>query len=105
MKKQTFSSVWDAIEDSKEQALNLKVRSRLMSALCEELNRRHLSQPKAALLLGVTQPRISDLKRGRVDLFSIDTLINMLGTLETPVSIEIKKGVVEVHGRAICVSA
>jgi predicted XRE-type DNA-binding protein len=97
MKKQTFSSVWDAIEDSKEQALNLKVRSRLMSALCEELKRRKLSQPKAAQILGVTQPRISDLQRGRVDLFSIDTLINMLGTLETPISIEITNGAVEVQ--------
>ena len=37
-----------------------------------------LTQVQAARRFGVTQPRISDLKRGKVDLFSIDTLVNML---------------------------
>jgi len=40
-----------------------------------------LKQAEAADLLGVTQPRVSDLMRGRIDLFSIDTLIDMLGRL------------------------
>ena len=89
MKKQTFGSVWDAIENSKEQALNLKVRSRLMSAICEEIKRGNLSQSKAAEILRVTQPRISDLQRGRVDLFSIDTLVNMLDALGMRLSITV----------------
>jgi predicted XRE-type DNA-binding protein len=80
MKKQTFASVWDAIE-SGEEAANLKIRSKLMSTLCEELKRRKLSQAQAAKLLGVTQPRVSDLTRGRIDLFSIDVLVNMLYAL------------------------
>jgi predicted XRE-type DNA-binding protein len=78
MKKQTFKSVWDAIEDSEEEATNMKIRSQLMSTLTEKLKLRKLSQAESAKLLGVTQPRISDLFRGRVDLFSIDTLVNML---------------------------
>jgi predicted XRE-type DNA-binding protein len=39
---------------------------------------RKLTQRAAANLLGVTQPRVSDLIRGKIDLFSIDTLVNML---------------------------
>ena len=42
---------------------------------------RGLKQAEAAALLGVTQPRVSDLMRGRIDLFSIDTLIDMLARL------------------------
>jgi predicted XRE-type DNA-binding protein len=38
-----------------------------------------LTQAQAADLFGVTQPRISDLVRGKIDRFSIDTLIAMLG--------------------------
>jgi predicted XRE-type DNA-binding protein len=43
---------------------------------------RGLKQGEAAELLGVTQPRVSDLMRGRIDLFSIDTLIDMSPSLE-----------------------
>lgn len=89
MKKQTFKSVWDAIEDSEEEALNMKIRAKLMSAVVEELKRQDLSQAENAKLLGVTQPRISDLLRGRIDLFSLDTLVNMLADLGIQVRIEI----------------
>lgn len=73
-----FESVWDAIEDTPAQAENMKVRSALMIALKERIESEGLSQANAATLFGVTQPRISDLLRGKITLFSIDTLINML---------------------------
>ncbi len=75
---QRFESVWDAIEDTPAQAENMKVRSALMIALKEHIEAEGLSQANAAKLFGVTQPRISDLLRGKITLFSIDTLINML---------------------------
>jgi predicted XRE-type DNA-binding protein len=37
-----------------------------------------LTQAAAARVFGVSQPRVSDLVRGRIELFSIDTLVNML---------------------------
>ena len=40
-----------------------------------------LKQAEAAKLLGVTQPRVSDLMRGRIDLFNVETLIDMLAKL------------------------
>ncbi len=59
----------------------LKVRSELMLNLQKVITARGLKQAEAAKLLGVTQPRVSDLIRGRIDLFSIDTLIDMLARL------------------------
>ena len=59
----------------------LKVRSELMVKLQKTITARGLKQADAAKLLGVTQPRVSDLMRGRIDLFSIDTLIDMLARL------------------------
>ncbi|MDO8295535.1 MAG: helix-turn-helix domain-containing protein [Caulobacter sp.] len=73
-----FASVWDAIENTPAEAQNMKLRSRLMMAVKDHIERGGLSQAQAAQLFGVTQPRISDLVRGKIDLFSIDTLINML---------------------------
>jgi predicted XRE-type DNA-binding protein len=86
---QHFESVWDAIEDTPAQAENMKVRSALMIALKERIEAEGLSQANAAKLFGVTQPRISDLLRGKVTLFSIDTLINMLATAGLHVELHI----------------
>jgi predicted XRE-type DNA-binding protein len=77
MTKQRFSNVWDAIEDTPEQAANMRLRSVLMIALKDHLTRTGLSQSQAAQLLGVTQPRVSDLMRGKINLFALDALVNM----------------------------
>ncbi|MGE0471766.1 MAG: helix-turn-helix domain-containing protein [Nitrospira sp.] len=77
MSNQRFASVWDAIEDTPEEAENMKLRSVLMTALKHHLTRTKLSQAQAAKLFGVTQPRISDLMRGKISLFSLDALVNM----------------------------
>ncbi|MFI8482149.1 helix-turn-helix domain-containing protein [Pseudomonas sp. NPDC078700] len=86
---QSFESVWDAIEDNPVQAANMKLRSALMIALKDCIAAKGLSQAQAAKLLGVTQPRISDLLRGKITLFSIDTLINMLTTAGLHVELQI----------------
>ncbi len=77
MSKQRFTSVWDAIEDTPEQAANMKLRSVLMMALKDHITRAELSQAQAAKLFGVTQPRVSDLMRGKISLFGLDALVNM----------------------------
>ena len=63
---------------SEEEAAHLEVRSTLMFTIRQLIQDRGLTQAKAAKLLGVSQPRISDLVRGRIDLFSIDSLVDML---------------------------
>ena len=77
MKTEKFDSVWDAIEDTTEAAENMKLRSELMMALKKNILRTSMSQAQAAKLFGVTQPRISDLLRGKINLFSLDALVNI----------------------------
>lgn len=62
-----------------EEALNLKLRSDLMIEIEKLIEARGLTQTAAAEVLHVTQPRISDLVRGKVERFSVDSLIEMLG--------------------------
>lgn len=64
---------------SREEAENLKIRTDLMIQLSKLIEARRLTQAQAAHLFGVTQPRVSDLVRGKIDRFSIDTLVAMLG--------------------------
>jgi predicted XRE-type DNA-binding protein len=47
-------------------------------ALQEHITREGLSRSKAAKVFGVTQPRVSDLMRGKIELFGLDSLVNML---------------------------
>lgn len=77
MSSQKFVSVWNAIEDTPEEAENMKLRSGLMMALREHLGRASLTQSQAAKLFGVTQPRISELMRGKINVFSLNALVNM----------------------------
>jgi predicted XRE-type DNA-binding protein len=71
-------NVFQDLGFSPEEAANLKVRSTLMGSIRRIIDVRGLKQGQAAELFGVTQPRISDLTRGKIELFSIDALINML---------------------------
>lgn len=77
MKRQRFASVWDAVEGDGPAAASLRARSELMIALTALIDRSGWTQRQAAARFGVTQPRVSDLVRGRIDLFSLDTLVDM----------------------------
>ena len=91
MTRQKFASVWEAIEDTPNLAASLKARSDLMVSLQEHLKKSGLRQAASAKLLGVTQPRISDLMRGRIDLFSMEALIDMLTAAGLRVEIILKR--------------
>ena len=91
MSKQRFKSVWDAIENTPGEAANMKARAELMRAIAEHVRSSGMTQAEAAKTLGVTQPRISDLMRGKVDVFSIDTLVNMLAAAEIKLEMQLKK--------------
>ena len=72
------------------EAGHLSVRSHLMMAIEQLIKARGLTQTRAARLFGVTQPRVSDLVRGRIELFSIDALVEMLGRAGIGVSIRLE---------------
>lgn len=77
--RRSSGNVYRDLGFSPEEAENLRARSDLMIELTKIIKARRLTQTAAAKLLGVTQPRISDLTRGRIDRFSIDSLVEMLG--------------------------
>ena len=70
-----------------DEAEHLRVRADLLIQIQQALKARRLKQAEAARLLGVTQPRVSDLVRGRIDLFSVDSLIDMLARLGVRVKV------------------
>lgn len=90
MSNQRFASVWDAIEDTPEEAENMKLRSVLLTALKNHLTRSQMSQAQAAKLLGMTQPRVSDLMRGKINLFGLDSLVNMATAAGLHIEIRMK---------------
>jgi predicted XRE-type DNA-binding protein len=69
---------------------NLRLRSDLMIVLSKLITARRLTQAKAAAMFGVSQPRVSDLMRGRIDRFSVDTLVAMLGSAGLHVRLVVK---------------
>jgi predicted XRE-type DNA-binding protein len=75
-----------------EEAEHLRIRSTLMIAVRRLIEDRGLTQAEAAKLLGVTQPRMSNLVRGRIDLFSIDALVDMLARAGVHVDIVFSTG-------------
>ena len=74
----------------REEAEHLLIRADLLIQVQKLLASRRLKQREAAALLRISQPRVSDLVRGRIDLFSTDTLIDMLARLGARVRLAVK---------------
>jgi predicted XRE-type DNA-binding protein len=89
MKRQRFDDVFDAICDTPEEAENLKLRADLMRELANRIV--GMSQQEAACLLGVTQPRVSELVRGKIRYFALDKLVNMAARAGLGVTLTVEK--------------
>ena len=87
---QSTGNVFRDLGFSAEEAEHLVVRADLLIQLQKALAARGLTQTKAAKILHVTQPRVSDLLRGRIDLFSTDSLIDMLARIGVQVRLVVK---------------
>ncbi len=84
-------NVFRDIGFEEREAANLRLRASLMVEIEKWIHREGLTQADAARKLGVTQPRISDLVRGRMDLFSVDGLVEMLGRAGLTVRFRVTK--------------
>jgi predicted XRE-type DNA-binding protein len=89
MKRQRFRSVWDAFESSPAQAVNMKARSEMMLAIRDTVASWETTQAAAAKRLGLTQPRMNDLVRGRINKFSLDALINLAARAGLSIRVEV----------------
>ena len=76
---------------SPAESRNLRLRSQLMTALRKFIEKEGLTQAEAAKRLKVSQPRVSDLTRGKISRFSLDTLVNMLSDAGLEVDLHIKR--------------
>lgn len=86
----TFTSVWDALADTPEDAANLCARSDLMQQITDIIESNHWTQAQAAQHCKITQPRINDLLRGRIARFSLDALVNIATSLGCKVSLHVE---------------
>ena len=75
---------------SPAESRNLRIRSEMMTALRKFIEKEGLTQADAAKRLKVSQPRVSDLTRGKISRFSLDTLVNMLSDAGLEVDCRIK---------------
>jgi predicted XRE-type DNA-binding protein len=92
-KRVSTSNVFRDMGFDAEEAANLKLRAMLMIEIEKYIQEKHLTQKRAAERLGVTQPRISDLMRGKIGLFSVDTLITMLTHAGLKVDVRVRRSV------------
>jgi predicted XRE-type DNA-binding protein len=76
---------------SKAEAENLKLRSELMMSIEEFYRRSGMTQAEAAKALGVTQPRLNALLKGKIGLFSLDALVNIAARAGLSVRVVIRK--------------
>lgn len=97
MERLEFDNIFDVIADSPAEAADLQFRADLMLTLRKLLEERKLRQADIAEALGVSQPRVSELMRGKIDLFSADKLIGFLARLDVRL-----RPSVDASGRVVC---
>jgi predicted XRE-type DNA-binding protein len=83
--------VWDAIGPSRAEAASMKARAETMIAIQEAVAAWKLTQAATAKRLGLTQPRMNDLLRGRINKFSLDALIDLATRAGLSVRVEVAK--------------
>ncbi len=91
MKIQKFESVWDAIEDTPALAASMKARADVMIAIQKVVDSWKLTQSDAAKKLSITQPRLNDLLRGRIQKFSLEALMDLANAAGLTVKVNVKK--------------
>ncbi|WP_298330156.1 XRE family transcriptional regulator [Asticcacaulis sp.] len=77
MTGERFETIWEALAQSPEEAKILRMRSELMSDIGAYIKGKALTQAQASDFLGITQPRVSDLLRGKLSKFNLETLIGL----------------------------
>ena len=84
-----FNSVWDALEDDPVKRENMKLRSQLMIEINAKLDQDSEKQADIAERLQITQPRVSALRKGKINDFRLDMLIDFAHRLGLQVSINV----------------
>ena len=91
VKSRAYQNIWDALEDDPVERASLTVRSDLMIALDQTVERWNVTQKAAAARLGISQPRLNDLLKGRISKFSLDALVDLATKAGLSVTVKVKK--------------
>lgn len=91
MERESFDNVWDALEDTAAESANMTLRSDLLIAIQQEVRDWGLTQTQAASRLGITQPRLNDLLKGKIAKFSLDALVELARSAGLSVRLEVAK--------------
>lgn len=81
MTSKRYASIFDAIADTPQDAVNLRLRAEVMQRIARRIERKGWTQREAAKHAGITQPRVNDLLRGRLSRFSLDALVNIAAAM------------------------
>jgi predicted XRE-type DNA-binding protein len=90
MKAKTFANVWDALEDSPEDAATMTLRSDVMAIIAATVRGWNITAAEAANRLGITEPRLDDLLRGKISKFSLDTLLTLATRAGLKVTVDVR---------------
>ncbi len=89
LRQERYADVWDALEDTPEAAADMRLRSELMISIQQQIAVWGLTQTAAAARLGITQPRLNDLLRGKVGKFSLGALVDLAARAGLQVRVEV----------------
>jgi predicted XRE-type DNA-binding protein len=90
MKAQTFANVWDALEDSPEDAATMTMRSNVMAIINATVRSWRTTRAQAGRRLGITQSRLKDLLKEKISKFSLDTLLTLATRAGLKVKIDVR---------------
>lgn len=91
LKRERFANVWEALEDDPAVVASMTMKAELLVALRQQVATWKVTQADAANRLRITQPRLNDLLRGRIEKFSLDALIDLAGRASLRVRLKIAK--------------
>jgi predicted XRE-type DNA-binding protein len=91
MASEKFSSAFDAIADTPEEAANLRARAELIQAIGRVIRRHEWTQAEAGKRAGITQPRVHELMKGRISKFSLDALVQIATALGLRVHLKVEE--------------
>lgn len=91
LRQERYKDAWDALEDTPEAAADMRLRSDLMIRVQQEIAAWGLTQTAAAARLGISQPRLNDLLRGKVGKFSLGALVDLATRARLQVRVEVDR--------------
>lgn len=90
-KPKIYDSVWQALAKDEAEAETMRLRADLLIALRDRVAAWKVTQAEAAKRLGISQPRLNDLLKGRIENFRLDMLTRLASRAGLRVEMKVRK--------------